>query len=80
MSTDDVNVPYLIHTQIATNKLIVETKSVSILLFEPKTTLYVHALGELSRDFFLNYNLNVLVWVQIADFNVSNVPKMNIHN
>lgn len=51
MSTDDVNVPYLIHTQIATNKFIVETKSASILLFEPKTsfflkkTLYVHALG-----------------------------------
>lgn len=41
MSTDDVNVPYLIHTQIATNKLIVDTKSVSILLFEPKTTLYL---------------------------------------
>lgn len=39
MSTDDVNVPYLIHTQIATNKLIVETKSVSILLFEPRTSV-----------------------------------------
>lgn len=37
MSTD-VNVPYLIHPQIATNKLTVETKSVSMLLFEPKTS------------------------------------------